>query len=206
MNEKEKKFLEFCKTEGIVAKPQGGSSPAADRVYTATIPAEKDEYLDGTEKRIVEYCKRHNIKFDYCSDGQNHHYNFYKLVDPREEDYFGRETPVPILPFPRSACHPPPCYHLPKLGVFSEKVEKKPKTSPPKKTLRQRIKSLWQRIRLAFRRKEKAWEKEERENLEFINSLGHKTQEELLKMAFLPLDFERIMKEITLEKLNRRKK
>jgi hypothetical protein len=174
IHEKEQKLVEFCQQNEIPILVDELDERSQDRrVYSITFNA---EYLDATEKNVVEFCKKHDIKYTFAIDSAgNHHYNFLQLVDVHdysigEEIYYRAWAATPSgepLLYPE---------------VLDEEIQ-------PQKT-------FWQKICAFFgwEHKETEQEKSDRENLEFINSLGH-TQEDLLKLGMPTLLFPKHRKD-----------
>ena len=92
LSKEEEHFLEMCRKAGVEAKIQETNEQG--RVYSVLF---KPEYLDDLEQKVVEFCKKNNIKYSFYRDIDGmHHYNFSKLV-AFEQD--GTETNVKLVSY-----------------------------------------------------------------------------------------------------------
>lgn len=75
LSDREERFLKYCHDNGFYPKEvKKGEGRNARRTWEVVF---EPEYLDTTEKRVVEYCEKHHIPYTFCRDADgNHHYDW----------------------------------------------------------------------------------------------------------------------------------
>jgi len=79
----EKSFEEFCCKNQIKFKKETSRDNRGSSKFVIVF---EPDYLDSTEREVVEYCKKKSIPmhFQRSADGM-HHYEFHELINPKED-------------------------------------------------------------------------------------------------------------------------
>lgn len=105
ISKEEEDFLALCRKKNIECKLQ--ETIDGNRVYAVIFAP---EYLDNTEKMVVNYCKENGIKYTFYRDSDgNHHYNFSRLIDMFSGGECNVQLPSSLISFDKILLkHPVP--------------------------------------------------------------------------------------------------